>query len=326
MGFHFFELPKLPADVSDGDMLLLWLSLFKAETEEELEKIKEMEVPVMSQAINAYYTITASSEFREKERLRAKARHDEAQALHNARKERDIEIARNALKMNMSVDDIMKLTTGRYYIPSGRLIQALDYSHRNPDGTPARTPDSLTNEFKTRAGRSVRDGGGITPDVTVTARPMNRLIYNIIADLWAFDYANRFAAAHPDSVPVGEFEVTDSIFNDFKAFIDPARFKYDRQCESALEYLRTAARDEGYMTDSVAAQFDVLSAMLKHDLDHDLDINRNDIKELLRDEIAARYYDDGARVLITLPGDSVYLRAAELIADPQQYNSILSPR
>ena len=91
-------------------MLLLWLSLFKAETEEELEKIKEMEVPVMSQAINAYYTITASSEFREKERLRAKARHDEAQALHNARKERDIEIARNALKMNMSVDDIMKLT------------------------------------------------------------------------------------------------------------------------------------------------------------------------------------------------------------------------
>ena len=110
MGFHFFELPKLPADVSDGDMLLLWLSLFKAETEEELEKIKEMEVPVMSQAINAYYTITASSEFREKERLRAKARHDEAQALHNARKERDIEIVRNALKMNMSVDDIMKLT------------------------------------------------------------------------------------------------------------------------------------------------------------------------------------------------------------------------
>ena len=110
MGFHFFELPKLPSDVGEDDMLLLWLSLFKAETEEELEKIKEMEVPVMSQAINAYYTITASSEFREKERLRAKARHDEAQALHNARKERDIEIARNALKMNMSVDDIMKLT------------------------------------------------------------------------------------------------------------------------------------------------------------------------------------------------------------------------
>lgn len=107
MGFHFFELPKLPAYVSEDNMLLLWLSLFRAETEEELEKIKEMEVPVMSQAINAYYTITASSEFREKERLRAKARHDEAQALYNARKERDIEIAKKLLKRNRPVDEIM---------------------------------------------------------------------------------------------------------------------------------------------------------------------------------------------------------------------------
>ncbi len=110
MGFHFFELPKLPADVSEDNMLLLWLSLFRAETEEELEKIKEMEVPVMSQAINAYYTITASSEFREKERLRAKARHDEAQALYNARKERDIEIAKKLLKRNRPVDEIVEDT------------------------------------------------------------------------------------------------------------------------------------------------------------------------------------------------------------------------
>ena len=85
MGFHFFELPKLPDDVREDNMLLLWLSLFKAETEEELERIKEMEVPVMSQAIDAYYTITASSEFREKERLRTKARHDETQALYNCK-------------------------------------------------------------------------------------------------------------------------------------------------------------------------------------------------------------------------------------------------
>ena len=106
MGFHFFELPKLPDAVDENDMLLLWLSLFKAETEEELEKIKEMEVPVMSQAINAYYTITASSEFREKERLRAKARHDEAQALYNARKE----IAQKLLKRNRPVDEIVEDT------------------------------------------------------------------------------------------------------------------------------------------------------------------------------------------------------------------------
>ena len=110
MGFHFFELPKLPDDVHENDMLLLWLSLFKAETEEELEKIKEMEVPVMSQAINAYYTITASSEFREKERLRAKARHDEAQALYNARHEEKLGFARNMKADGEPIEKIARYT------------------------------------------------------------------------------------------------------------------------------------------------------------------------------------------------------------------------
>ena len=118
MGFHFFELKKLPAEIREKDPLLLWLSLFKAETEEELEKIRKLEVPDMEQAINAYYTITASSEFRELERLRAKARHDEAQALYHAKREGRLEgkreekyeIVRNALQMNLSTEDIVKLT------------------------------------------------------------------------------------------------------------------------------------------------------------------------------------------------------------------------
>ncbi|MDE5632797.1 MAG: peptidase S41, partial [Muribaculaceae bacterium] len=101
--------------------------------------------------------------------------------------------------------------------------------------------------------------------------------------------------------------------------------KYDRQCESALDYLRTAAKNEGYMTDSVAAQFDVLSAMLRHDLDHDLNINREDIIDILRDEIAGRYYSDADRVFLTLPGDSAYIRAAAIIADPAEYRRLLSP-
>jgi predicted transposase/invertase (TIGR01784 family) len=110
MAFYFFELPKLPAGISGNNMLLLWLSLFKAETEEELEKIKAMEVPVMNQAINAYYTITASSEFREKERLRAKARHDEAQAVRHQARVTEREIARNLLGMNMPLDQIVTAT------------------------------------------------------------------------------------------------------------------------------------------------------------------------------------------------------------------------
>lgn len=126
MGLHFFELPKLPDDVDESNMLLLWLSLFKADTEEDLAKIKAMEVPVMSQAIDAYYTITASSQFREMERLRAKARHDEAQALHHAKQEgmqegmqkgmqkgisqRSAEIAKSLLKMGMPSDQIAQVT------------------------------------------------------------------------------------------------------------------------------------------------------------------------------------------------------------------------
>lgn len=114
MGFYFYELPKLPDEVSGNNMLLLWLSLFKAETEEELEKIKELEVPEMSQAINAYYTITASSEFRERERLREKARHDEAQALHHAEQmgiQKGMrQIARKMLQRNRPIDEIIEDT------------------------------------------------------------------------------------------------------------------------------------------------------------------------------------------------------------------------
>lgn len=222
-------------------------------------------------------------------------------------------------------DDILKITTGRYYIPSGRLIQVLDYSHRNPDGTPARTPDSLTHEFSTRAGRIVRDGGGITPDVAVKLPDANRLLYNIVADSWAFDYATRFVAMNPQPAPSDSFVVGDSIFADFKAFIDPTRFKYDRQCEAALKYLREAAEAEGYMTDSVSKQFEVLGAMLRHDLDHDLNINRDAIIDILDSELAARYYSDADRVRRQLTGDSVLTEARSILLDPARYKALLQP-
>ena len=222
-------------------------------------------------------------------------------------------------------NDLMKLTTGRYYIPSGRLIQALDYSHRNPDGSPARTPDSLTNEFRTRAGRIVRDGGGITPDATVDLPEGNRLLYNIVADMWDFDFANRYRATHPSIAPADSFTITDEIFQSFKDFIDPARFKYDRQCESGLDFLRKAAKSEGYMTDSVAEQFDILASMLKHDLSHDLDINRQEIEGILADAISSRYYSDADRVRLALRSDSVMERAAAILLNKGAYEALLAP-
>lgn len=224
-------------------------------------------------------------------------------------------------------DGTLKITVARYYIPSGRLIQAIDYSHRNPDGTVARIPDSLTNVFHTAAGREVRDGGGITPDVKVTYPETNRLIYNVVADLWAYDYANRFAARQGDNMPSAtDFEVTDSIFEDFKAFIDPSKFEYDRMCESGLKMLREAAVNEGYMNDSVAVEFDRLEGLLKHDLNKDLDFNSKPLREILDSEISGRYYSEGDQVMRVLRHDIDIDEARRVFTTPGLYNELLMPK
>lgn len=222
-------------------------------------------------------------------------------------------------------DGLLKVTIAKYYIPSGRLIQAIDYSHRNPDGSVARTPDSLTTVFKTQHGREVRDGGGITPDSVVTYPDVNRLTYNIVRDHWAFDYATRYAASTTTIVAADEFVITDSIFADFKKFIDPQKFEYDKVCEVMLEKLREQAETEGYMNDSIKAQFDVLQKMLKHDLNKDLDNSRAEIESILADEILGRYYYQRGQVIGNLRYDNGIKAAAAILQDEALYRKMLSP-
>lgn len=222
-------------------------------------------------------------------------------------------------------DGVLKVTVAKYYIPSGRLIQAIDYSHRNPDGSVARIPDSLTNVFTTANGREVRDGGGITPDIEVEYGDVNRLTYNIVSDNWAFDYATKFASEHPAIPSAEEFVVTDSMFNDFKKFIDPDKFNYDKVCEQMVAALRKAADNEGYMNDSVKAQLDRLEGMLKHNLDHDLDNNRKDIEGLIAGEILKRYYFEKGQVIQSLKSDPGIDSVVVLLNDPARYKAILSP-
>ncbi len=145
-----------------------------------------------------------------------------------------------------------------------------------------------------------------------------------MADLWAYDYATKYYAEHPDSISADSLRVTDEMFEEFKASIDPSRFKYDKQCESGLQYLREAAEAEGYMTDSVAAQFDILGKMLHHDLSHDLDINRDEIVEIIDDELAMRYFSDADRLRRTLPSDSTLAAAYEIILAPERYKALLA--
>lgn len=222
-------------------------------------------------------------------------------------------------------DGLLKVTIAKYYIPSGRLIQAIDYSHRNPDGTVARIPDSLTNVFKTAHGREVRDGGGITPDIKVTYPTANRLTYNIVRDNWAFDYATRFAATTPTIASAHDFVITDSIFNDFKKFIDPEKFQYDKVCEKMLSDLKETAKIEGYANDSINAQFEILEGMLKHNLDKDLDNNRKEISELLASEIIKRYYYQKGQIIESLKSDIALDSAAVIFNDLNAYRKILSP-
>ncbi len=214
-------------------------------------------------------------------------------------------------------DGLLKVTTAKYYIPSGRLIQAIDYSHRNPDGSVARIPDSLTTVFKTAGGREVRDGGGITPDIKVDYPDVNRMTYNVVRDNWAFDFANKYAAEH-DTIPSPEtFVVTDEIYDSFKSFIDPKKFNYDKVCESAVEQLRELAKLEGYMNDSTAAQFDVLANMLKHDLSHDLDINRKNLAPYIAGEILNRYYFSRGEVIYSLRDDAAVDSATAVLTTPR---------
>lgn len=219
---------------------------------------------------------------------------------------------------------MVKITTARYFIPSGRLIQAIDYRHRDSHGNPARIPDSLTKVWYTAAGRPVRDGGGITPDVAVADTAMNRLLYNVISDMWAYDFANRFRARH-DSISV-DWTVDDSVFADFKAFIDPARFKYDRMSEMGIDYLRDAARIEGYLNDSVEAQIERLASMMHHDLQRDLDFNRDELIEIIDGEISERYFDDGLLVKRSLRYDLEADTARAVVLDPVRYRALLTPK
>lgn len=219
---------------------------------------------------------------------------------------------------------LLKLTVAKYYIPSGRLIQAIDYSNRDADGRPSVIPDSLTTVFHTRAGREVRDGGGITPDIKIVPKEGNRLVYNIVRDRWDFNFATRFAAEHDSILPAAQFEIDDSIFNAFKASIDPEKFQYDKVCELYVDQLADVAKAEGYMNDSVSAQIDVLKKLLRHDLSKDLDKNRDLISDYLATEILKRYYFTPGPIIYATRSDEAIARATRILSSPDSLRTILS--
>lgn len=225
--------------------------------------------------------------------------------------------------LQLPYDGLLKVTIAKYYIPSGRLIQALDYSHRNPDGSVARTPDSLTNVYKTLHGREVRDGGGLKPDIEIDWDQVSRLTVNLVRDNWTYDFANKYANTHPSIPDAWDFEITDEIYDDFKKSIDPSKLKYDKILDEMLKELRKTADEEGYLSEEAAAAIDSLTPMLSHNLERDLDNKRKEVSEYLGAEIAMRYYFDKGKIIQDLKYDPALKKAEEILSNPTELNRLL---
>lgn len=218
----------------------------------------------------------------------------------------------------------MKVTTSKYYIPSGRCVQAIDYKHRNEDGSVGRIPDSLTTVFHTAIGREVRDGGGVTPDIEVKQEKVPNILYYLVRDNLIFDYATDYCRRHPTVVTPENFVVTDADYNAFKEMVKKADFKYDQQSEKILKTLKEAAEFEGYMTEA-SEEFKALEKKLNHNLDRDLDYFSKDIKEMIANEIIKRYYYQRGALIQGLKSDNGLAAAVKILTDPAKYKETLSP-
>lgn len=217
----------------------------------------------------------------------------------------------------------LKVTTSKYYIPSGRCIQAIDYAKKNADGSVARTPDSLTTVFHTAAGREVRDGGGIRPDIEVKGDKIPNIVFYLMNDDLIFDYATQYCWDHPTLASVDDFKLTDADYEAFKKLVKSRNFTYDRQSEKMLKSLKEIAEFEGYMAEA-AEEFKALEKKLNHNLDRDLDYFAKPIKEYISQEIVTRYFYQRGAAMERLKDDTDLEEAIKVLQNPVRYREILS--
>lgn len=218
---------------------------------------------------------------------------------------------------------VLKVTTAKYYIPSGRCIQEIDYSKRGKNGQAQHIPDSLTNVFHTAAGRPVRDGGGIRPDIVCEFDTMPDIMYYLSQNLVMFDYLDQYCSKHASIAPVSEFQVTDEEYEEFIDFVSKSDFQYTSNSSRMLKSLREMADLEG-LAQKADAEFKALESKLEYDMKHDMDQFSSDIKRLLATEIVTRYYYQKGAIIQGLKHDRIVDEAVGLLRDNKRYSSILS--
>lgn len=217
----------------------------------------------------------------------------------------------------------VKITMSKYYIPSGRCIQQMDYTHRKADGSVAAIPDSLTSVFYTSKGRPVRDGGGVRPEFEIEEEEMPTMMYYLATDFVLLDFVTNWAQKHKTIPPVEEFTVSDEDFEAFKNYAKEKNFTYDRQSEKVLKNLKEIAKFEGYMN-SDSTIFNELEARLTPNLDRDFELYKDQIKKLMASEIIKRYYFHKGELLESLKDDKVLEKAIEVLGNQELYNKTLS--
>ena len=216
----------------------------------------------------------------------------------------------------------MKVTVSKYYIPSGRCIQAIDYSHRDESGRATKVPDSLKTAFTTAAGRTVYDGFGIEPDFEIEPEYMSALSSALISKFLIFNYVNEFVKKHPSIPSPAEFKITDEIYQDFVNYLKDKDYTYSTNTEQVLKDLRDVAKEENYI-EALQSQIDALEAKLKSDKADDLTKFRREISDLLKSEILVRYYYAAGRLEGSLVDDPEVKRAIEVLKDRELYKNTL---
>lgn len=217
----------------------------------------------------------------------------------------------------------LKVTISKYYIPSGRCIQAIDYAKRDKDGYVVRIPDSLTHEFKTLHGRIVRDGCGISPDVFVKTEKNASITYYLYSKNVIFDYVTRYVQLHRSLATEADVRLSDADYADFKRFVKESGFSYKTKSQETLEKLKKIAEEDGCLERS-KAEFEALAARINPDLDADLDANRADISKYICYEIARRYFYQKGVVQEQLKDDKGVNKALEILQDRNSYNALLT--
>lgn len=219
----------------------------------------------------------------------------------------------------------LKVTIAKYYIPSGRCIQEIDYAVRNKNGKPEKVPDSLMRAFKTKDGRPVYNNGGILPDIVMKPRVFSQISGDLYAQNYIFNFANIFALHHKKIAGPKQFRISQTSFDNFKAFVLKKDFSYKTETGALIRALRKSATREDYYK-GLKPELDSLSKHLAEEKKEDLNKHKNEIKEMLRVEIIAHYYYMAGKVEASLVNDNEVAKAVEVLNNKKEYDNILRPR